>query len=415
MTDADLRELLLAGDADAPDSPGARSEDRAWAAVLEAYRSTAPRRPPRPSRKITRRRLRWRVAAPVLACLLAVTAGAMAAVRTPRGSLASWLGHAVGLSAAPAQRPLLAGLPGGGRLLVESPGGPWLVSATGHRHYLGPYSAAAWSPHGLYVVVWRGDGLAALDPSGATEWTLAAAGQVLVARWSPDGYRIAYVAGPSLWIVAGDGSGRHLVRARVAPVVPAWEPNAGSAHRIALVEGDDQIELLDADSGARLWRTAAAPGARQLLWSPDGSRLLVVGAHRLSLLNARGRLLVTRALPAGEVVRQAAPAHSGDRVALIVSDAAQATNSVALLDDTLSGLRGAAQTVFSVREPLAGISWSPGDDWLLTANPDADQWIFIGAGTPTRLEAVSRIAGQFRTAGGAGFPTLGGWQAGAGG
>lgn len=415
MRDADLRELFVAFDAEAPAGPGERGQDRAWAAVLDAYRSTAARRPPRPSRRVPRRRLRWRFAVPVLACLLAVTAGAMAAVRTPRGSLASWLGHAIGLSAAPQERPLLAGLPGGGRLLVDSPGGPWLVSAGGHRHYLGRYSAAAWSPHGLYVVAWRGDRLAALDPSGTTEWTLAGAGQVLAARWSPDGYRIAYVAGPSLWIVAGDGSARHLVRARVAPVVPAWEPGAGTAHRLALVDGDDQIELLDADSGARLWRTTAAPGAGQLLWSPDGSRLLVVGAHRLSLFNRRGRLLVTRALPAGEVVRQAAPARSGDRLALIVSDGVQATNSVALLDDTPSGLRGPAQIVFSVREPLAGISWSPGDGWLLTANPDADQWIFIGAGTPTRLEAVSRIAGQFRTAGAAGFPTLGGWQAGAGG
>src|SRR5205814_5470534 len=103
--------------------------------------------------------------------------------------------------------PALVALPSAGRLLVDSTAGPWIVGADGSKRLLGRYTAASWSPHGLFEVAVRGHELAALDPKGTVRWSLERAGLVHDARWSPDGYRIAYLAGSTLRVVAGDGSG----------------------------------------------------------------------------------------------------------------------------------------------------------------------------------------------------------------
>jgi hypothetical protein len=93
------------------------------------------------------------------------------------------------------------------------------------------------------------------------------------------------------------------------------------------------------------------------------------------------------------------------------------------------GFQHPAEILFSARAQINGLNWSPDDHWLLASSPSGDQWIFIRARPPVRLEAVSRIRAQFLTPpGGArarrlrgtrttlatpganGFPTLGGWQ-----
>lgn len=147
MTEAELRERLRATRIDG--HPGA--EQRAWEVVRSAYDPAAG----------SRRRRHWRITVPAVACLVAVVAIVLASASAPRDALARWIRQAIGFSAQPHARPRLAGLPGGGRLLVNSPGGPWIVDADGTRRYLGPYVAAAWSPHSLYVVAWRAAKLAA--------------------------------------------------------------------------------------------------------------------------------------------------------------------------------------------------------------------------------------------------------------
>jgi hypothetical protein len=400
MTEEDLRERLLAVDPDISRD----AERRAWDAVRGAGR-TAPARRARP---------RWRAAVPALACVLVLTGGVLAGAGQPRGSLARWLRAAIGETAPPRARPKLAGLPGGGRLLVNSAGGPWIVRADGRRTYLGAYTAAGWSPHGLYLIAWRATDLAALAPQGVVQWTVTADGPVSLARWSPDGYRIAYLAGHALWVIAGDGSGDHRLRADAAPVTPAWQPGTGSSHRIAFVDGRGAVEFADADTGARLWRIRVTGRPRQLIWSAGGSRLVVVTPTRLSLYDPRGRLLAAAAVARGAEVTGAAFAHSGVRLALALTQ--DGVGSLAVLDATRVGLHRTPQVVLHIRDPLSSVSWSPGDRWLLTASAPADEWIFAAATPPAKLLAVGRIAAQFGApAGGVPrFPSVGGWQVGAG-
>ncbi len=405
MTETELRDRLRAID---PDRDSA-AQERAWEVLRNAYRPT-PKPTPAPHRH--RHRLRWRMTVPALACLLALAAVAVAVSNPPHVALARWLRQAIGITSAPHARPMLAGLPGGGQLLVNSPAGPWIVNAGGHRRYLGHYTAAAWSPHSLYVVAWRGRELDALSPRGQRQWVLASPGAISVARWSPDGYRVAYTAGPALWMLAGDRTGNHRLAAADPAVAPAWQPRNGLAHRIALLDPSGHIRLLDADSGAQLWRTRAPSAPRQLLWSADGTRLVAVSRTRVELYSARGRLLAATALAAGQTITQAALAPLGNRLALAIHQPGISANSIAILTASRRGLMMTPQILFSARAQIDGINFSPDDLWLLASSPSADQWIFIRTRPPVRLQAVGRIAAQFAARGGAapGFPSLGGWQ-----
>jgi len=397
MTDAELRERLRATQTDADRD----AEQRAWQIVRSAYSPA----------EASSRHHRFRITLPAMACTVAIVAVLLAVASSPRDALARWIRDAIGLSTQPHSRPVLGGLPSGGQLLVNSPAGPWIVHADGSPSYLGPYTAAAWSPHSLYVVAWHRAELAALDPNGRVEWVLTAGAKVTVARWSPDGYRISYIAGRSLDIVAGDGSDSHQLASHVKPVTPAWQPHTGSAHRIAFVDQLGDIELRNADTLALLWRIKPPTPPRQLLWSPDGTRLLAIAARQLSIYNTHGHLIATETIPSGGTAGPAAFA-AGDRIALILHQIDEPADSVVLLDANRQGFKRAPEAVLTAPEYLSGIDWSPNHQWLLASSPSANQWIFIRVLTPTRLNAVSRIANQFRPHGKrtAGPPTLAGWQ-----
>jgi hypothetical protein len=395
VTEAELRARLQA-----PNVADADAEQRAWAVIRSAYR---PRMAPR-------RHRRWRIIVPALACAVAIAAIAVVSASAPREALARWIRQAIGYSAQPHPRTMLAGLPGAGQLLINAPNGPWIVHGDGSRRYLGPYTAAAWSPHSLYVVAWRGATLAALDPHGHPHWRLTSDGRITVARWSPDGYRIAYIAGRALNIVAGDGSDQHQLDRNVDPVAPAWEPRTGQAHHIAFANRSGDIELRAADTGALLWRVTPRAAPQQLLWSPDGTHLVAVSAHRLTVYTARGRLIATTTVQSGDVLRAAAFAKP-NRLAVILSHVNQTADTVILTNADRQGLRQAPRILITVPEQITGLAWSPGQHWLLASSPSADQWIFIHATPPTRLTAIGRIASQFRRGTPSdGSPELAGWQ-----
>ncbi|MGH8922243.1 MAG: hypothetical protein ACRD0H_28550, partial [Actinomycetes bacterium] len=308
-------------------------------------------------------------------------------------------------------RPVLAGLPSGGRLLVNAPSGPWIVGANGSRTHLGAFAGAAWSPHSLYVVAWRGERLVALNPRGQRQWTLGSSGVVSAARWSPDGYRIAYLTGGSLDVVAGDGSANHQLVARVRPVAVAWKPDDGAAHRLAFVDRRGDLELRAADTGAPLWRVRPSAAPEQLLWSLTGHRLLVVSRRTVTVYTARGRRLAALTLAPG-ASSGAAAVGPGDRLALVIHRAAGQPDSIEQLTATANGLRRPLRVVFTAAERLAGLAWSPDGRWLLAGSRSADQWIFLRMAAPARISVVSQIATKFSlgTGGVSGFPTLGGWQ-----
>ncbi len=373
----------------APDEAGA--ENRAWDVVRSAYlerEPTASRRPP------------WRLAvAPVVAVLIAALALSPAGATVRR-----FITHTLGEKQA---APALFALPSAGRVLVSGPGGTWIAAADGSTRRLGSWSQASWSPHGLFVAVAAGDRLAAVDPNGTVRWALARP-DVSDPRWfSPSGYRVAYLSAGSLRVVDGDGTDDRLLATGVVQVAPAWRPDQPlGPFELAYVTAHGRVVVRNADTGRILWSTAPGPRPRELLWSADGRRLLVLSAHAARTYAADSpRLSQHVALPAAASDGALSP--DGRKLALVLGGrevvVADADSSHPAMQQVL-GVGGVEQ-----------LSWSPDGRWLLVSLPAANQWVFVRVAGAPRVEAVSRIVQQFSNGPAQGFPQLEGWCCTAGG
>jgi dipeptidyl aminopeptidase/acylaminoacyl peptidase len=273
------------------------------------------------------------------------------------------------------------------------------VARDGSKRLLGAYEHASWSPHGLYVVVTRGNTLTAVDPRGAVRWSLARPARVAGARWSPDGYRIAYVAGGALRVVAGDGTGdRTLHRATFSPM--AWRP--GLAHVLAHASGS-HLDVLDVDAGRRLARIQLPHVTGGIAWSADGRRLYANLHRSIAIYDARGRRTGRIRMPGRETITAFAPARSGTLVAVARRAANEASSEVALMRP---GAR--ARVLFRAQGRFTRLRFSPSGHWLLVAWPEADQWVFLqpGGSGAARVLTAPRVT---RRMGSQGFPQLSGW------
>ena len=223
-------------------------------------------------------------------------------------------------------------------------------------------------------------------------WSLPAPARISAARWAPgDGYLVAYHAGDSLRVVGGDGAGERRLAAARPGVAAAWRP--GATHTLAYADARGRVAVLDADTGARAWRSAPIAGIRELIWSPRGDRLLALSARRVVLYGDGGARLASRELPRGTSAGHVAWAPRGTRIALVRSDA-RATRSEVVLLDAARGLRERA--LFARLGRFGAPAWSPDGSWLLVPWPDADQWLFLRPdATTARRTAVANIARQF--------------------
>jgi dipeptidyl aminopeptidase/acylaminoacyl peptidase len=363
-----------------PDADAART--RAWAVLADAHASRVP---------VARSRRRGRVVALALATLLAAAAVAVAA-EPPR-----WVRHVLGdASSARPARVSLGALPAG-RLLVSSARGTWIVRGDGTRLRLGPWTAATWSPRGLYIAAWRGRELSAVAPDGRVAWTLAAPAAVRDARWSPDGYRIAYRRADGLAVVAGDGTGPRVLAKSVRTVAPAWRP--GEPHALAWVGARGRIEVRDVDNGRVVWRSAASVGqVRELLWSSDGRRLLARGARRLVVVDLRANRIHRIDLPHAATVTSAAWAPRGRRLAVALR-IATASRVVVTTSAHLP-----ARPTFAASGTLTSLAWSPDASRLLVRWRESDQWLLLPTGSHTRIPAIPAISRRF-----GGAPAVQGW------
>jgi hypothetical protein len=375
VRDRDLRQLLVT--APLPNDLGARR--RSWTVVRRAYEEREP----------VRRRPSLR---PVLA--FAVVAAAVAAALSPAGeAVVERVREAIGVERA---APALFRLPAGGRLLVESEQGPWIVHRDGSTRRLGRWREASWSPFGRFVVAARRNELAALERDGDVRWKLMRP-DVRFPRWegSRTDTRIAYLSRLRLRVVAGDGKGdRSTCADRVAPVAPAWQP--GTQRVLAFVSPRGQVHVYAIDGCRLLLRSPRFAEPRALAWSDDGRRLVLVTADRVVVFRpGRWRPLAVHRL-AG--VMDAAFAPGSRRLALARA------KDVLVLD--VGPRHATPRMIFAGTGRFTDVTWSPDGRWVLVAWRDADQWVFVRSTGEGRLEAVSDVAAQFESVR---FPRIASW------
>ncbi len=401
MNENRLRELLR--ETPAPDA--GEAERRGRRLVETAFEQREPRR------QATLPRLAVTfAAATLLAALLLTPAGA--AVR-------DWIDDALTVGVRDAE-PALTEIPGGGRLLVSSPEGSWVVQPDGSRRLLGEYPEATWSPRGLFVGTASGHMLSAVEPDGTVRWSLSADAPVTDVRWSPSGERIAYRAGSALRVVAGDGTDNVLIDRSVAPVAPAWLPLG--PHFITYVDAGGTLRMVNPDTGEAFGSSPASRKAVELDWARDGSRLLEVTPRSLRLHDVMLSKLVVRlnpgpprrvALPSAATVRTAAFSPDGRSLAVLLQLPAR-DRQPAHSELYLMNRAGTSQRLlFTAPGLLSSLSWSPDGTRLLIAWPDADQWLFIpaeGRGRG-RVRAIGGISGEFAPGSPerAIFPLIDGW------
>lgn len=381
--------------------PGAAEAERRGLALVE--RAYAERRPA------------GRPVLPRLAVALAGAALIAAILLTPAGAaVRDWIGDVFTAGVRNSQ-PALTEVPGGGRLLVQSPRGPWVVQPDGSRRLLGRYDEASWSPHGLFIAATSGRTLSAIEPDGTPHWSVSAARPVSDPRWSPSGFRIAFRTGRSLRAIRADGTEDRLL-GPTAPVAPAWFPLG--AHLLAYVDATRRLRIVAADTARTLAAAAASPGVTALGWSANGRTLLELSPRGIWLRSLRieklaGGIQLGNAhrvpLPAGAIVRTAAFAPRRHTIAALVErrGRAGAPRSEALLIDVDGG---PPRRLFAVSGRLSQLAWSPDGRRLLLAWPAADQWLFqpVGRG---RLQAVGNVSSVFSPGlrERATFPRIEGW------
>jgi WD40 repeat protein len=376
----------------------AEAERRAWHVVRAAHAERSPLRQHRRGRRLA----------------LVALAGALVAVLalSPAGAkVGDWIGDVVdpGPEATPAT---LGSLPAEGRLLVVSPGGPWVVQDDGARRRLGDFHDATWSPGGLYVAAARGRELVALEPDGDERWARPAPGRVDTPRWSPDGFRIAYRSGRDLWVAAGDNSRAGRLARGVGRVPPAWQPGAPSPGQVLAFSSGRRIRIVEVEGPSLVGATRPGPVPRELWWTADGSRLVAVSSGEVRVQDARGRLLRRRSLPPGLRATGSALDPAGRRLAVATRRADRRASELLVyrLDRDAPPDRLLAGTW-----SIEGLTWSIDGRVLVLGLPEADQWLLLRPGGRGRLKEVSGIRRKF--AGGsrsaarttAPFPRPAGW------
>ena len=179
--------------------------------------------------------------------------------------------------------------------------------------------------------------------------------------WSPPG--------GNLRIVYGNGQHDVLAGRDMAPVAPAWRPNA--PRTLAWAAKDGTVTVEDADTAQVQWRRRDGP-VRQLAWSSDGRRLLVAGRRRAVVHDfvsgSRARVRVD-----GEIVAAA----FGRRLAL------------AILRDGATRVEVDGRTVLTGPGRLRDLEWSPDGGRLLAGWFDADHWLVV------RGDAVAAVRHGF--------------------
>jgi hypothetical protein len=351
---------------------------------------------------------------PRAALALVLTALIAVLMLSPAGAaVRGWVDEVLTAST-PNPEPTLGEIPGGGRLLVQSAAGPWVVQPDGSRRLLGDYEEAAWSPHGLFVAVAEGRTLSAVEPDGTPHWSSSAPARVSDPRWAPFGTRIAYRSGRTLRVIAGDGTEDRMVAGTSAPIAPSWSPLGDPT--LAYVSAAGALRLVNSESLVDLAAAPALDGVAEIEWGADGKSILEASRRALRLrevepqkLPPRPSIAVTHSLPvpAGATVADAALGPERETVAAVLTDwRDHGTRSSVVV---YGPGEAKPRRLLTVPGSLGEIAWSPDGRKLLVTWPAVNEWLFLPLGAG-RESAMANISHAFAPGGrAASFPRVDGW------
>lgn len=151
-----------------------------------------------------------------------------------------------------------------------------------------PATAAALSPHALYVAAGIGHSLVAMAPNGRKAWSHQTRGRVVSIAWAPDGLQIAYVVRSgrrlALHLIYGNGEKDMTIDRSVRAVRPSWRADSIA---LAYVGAGGRAVVYDLGH-TRHFVASRASGVTSLAFSPRGG-VLGVGTRSKIWLVGRGR------------------------------------------------------------------------------------------------------------------------------
>lgn len=275
---SELEQRLEAMLADAPEPEPGAGEKALHRALRSLHPVAAPRRGLRTAL----------IAFATTVVLLVITAGSLGA--------AGALHVSFGTKAKEPPTTMQLSLPRGANGIAAIVNGRLsVVTKSGFRLQGQLASAAALSPHALYVAAGIRNTLVAIAPDGRRPWSHAAGGEVMSIAWAPDGLRIAYVVRTgkrfpyTLHVIWGNGTHDTVVDRSALPITPSWRADslafayvgaggrpivydlAHASRRVITVHGGDVIRLAFAPTGDvlainTLRRTVLVGKHRRLLW-----------------------------------------------------------------------------------------------------------------------------------------------------
>jgi hypothetical protein len=121
-------------------------------------------------------------------------------------------------------------------------------------------TAAALSPHALFVAAGIGHSLVAIAPNGRRPWTHPAGGKVVAIAWAPDGLQIAYVVhtghGLALHLIYGNGRKDTTIDRSVRAVRPSWRADSLA---VAYVGAGGKAIVYDVGHTSRIVASSTSP------------------------------------------------------------------------------------------------------------------------------------------------------------